>query len=116
MLNIALYRMIPGYIGRMVTIEISIVIARHSSVTVDFDRYRLAQLSNGRFQSLPICNSAPTVKMIIGALSHGFLNSSSPRFYFILFLYSFKLPQTHFFSYLHSPKLYKVMICELNRG
>ncbi|CAL9101539.1 unnamed protein product, partial [Musa textilis] len=37
-------------IYRAVTVEISTVTARHSSVTVDFDRYRPAQLGNGRFR------------------------------------------------------------------
>ncbi|CAL9098056.1 unnamed protein product, partial [Musa textilis] len=34
-------------IYRAVTVEISTVTARHSSVTVDFDRYRPAQLGTG---------------------------------------------------------------------
>ncbi|CAL9126102.1 unnamed protein product, partial [Musa textilis] len=48
-------------IYRAVTVEISTVTARHSSVTVDFDRYRPAQLGNGRFRPLPTGNSTPTV-------------------------------------------------------
>ncbi|CAL9081124.1 unnamed protein product, partial [Musa textilis] len=50
-------------IYRAVTVEISTVTARHSSVTVDFDRYRPAQLGNGRFRPLPTGNSTPTVPL-----------------------------------------------------